>query len=86
MPPRTEAAGNTFQVVARGLLGQEVTKRVDSAVCGINLPTKTKSRHLGLECLGMEPPPFKSPSNVAQRRLTKIEPSHLVPSGSQLRD
>jgi hypothetical protein len=83
---RTETAGNTLQVVARRLLGQQVTKRVDSAVCGVNPPTKTKSRHLGLERLGMEPPPFKSPSKVAQRRFTEIERSHLVPSGRQLGD
>src|SRR5207247_6749901 len=80
---RTEADGNTFQVVARRLLRQQVTKRVDSAVGGVNPPTETKSRHLGLERLGMEPAPFKSPSKVAQRRLTEIEPSHLITSGSK---
>ena len=58
---------------SRYLVGAE-WELSDSAVGGVNPPTKTKSRHLGLERLGMEPPPFKSPSKVAQRWLVQTEP------------
>ena len=83
---RTKAAGNTLQVVARRLLRQQVAKRADSAVGRINRSTEAKVGHLSLECFGMEHPPCKPPSKVAQRRLAEIEAGHLVTAGGQLGD
>ena len=81
---RTKACGNTLQMAARRLLGQQVAKRVDGAVGRINRSTETEIGHLSLESLSMEQAPCKPPSKVAQCWLAKIKAGHFVTSGGQL--
>ena len=81
---RTKVAGNTLQVAACRLLGQQVAKRVDGAIRRVNRSTEAKIRHLGLERLGMEPEPRKPPSKVVQCWPAEIEAGHFVTSGGQL--
>jgi len=82
--PRTKACGNTLQMAARRLLGQQVAKRVDGAVGRINWSTETEIGHLSLESLSMEQAPCKPPSKVTQCWLAKIKAGHFVTSGGQL--
>jgi hypothetical protein len=62
----TKAVGNAVQVAARRPLLQQVVKRIESAVGGIDWPSETKIGHFGDEYLGLEPALREPPSNVVQ--------------------